>query len=139
MQLARLFFLTMSAVFVIAAVAFMPQNLCFESGDTYTFYCGTSSADCKVVTVQSFASAHKLCLKNVCGESTEYENFDMESFLESVGGKVVFEEEFSDGVNYYCTADLPYSVELYDRKINLHIAVKGNAAKVASPIIFGGY
>ena len=139
MQLAKLFFLTISAVFVLAAVAFMPQNLCFESGGTYTFYCGTSSADCKVVTVQNFAMAQKLCLKNVCGESTEYENFDLDSFLESVGGKVVFEEEFSDGVNYYCTANLPYSVELYNHKINLHIAVKGNAARVASPIIFGGY
>ena len=139
MRLARLFFLTISAVFVLAAVAFMPQDLCFESGGTYTFYCGTSSADCKVVTVQSFAKAQKLCLKNVCGESTEYENFDMESFLKSVDGKVVFEEKFSDGVNYYCTADLPYSVELCNRTINLHIAVKGNAARVASPIIFGGY
>lgn len=139
MRLARLFFLTISAVFVLAAVAFMPQDLCFESGGTYTFYCGTSSADCKVVTVKSFEKAQKLCLKNVCGESTEYEDFDLESFLESVGGKVVFEEKFSDGVNYYCTANLPYSVELYNRKINLHIAVKGNAARVASPIIFGGY
>lgn len=139
MQIARLFFLTISAVFVLAAVALLPQNLCFENGGTYTFYCGTSSADCKVVTVQNFAAAQKLCLKNVCGESTEYGNFDLQSFLESVGGKVVFEEEFSDGVNYYCTANLPYSVQLYNHKINLHIAVKGNAARVASPIIFGGY
>ena len=139
MQLLKLFALTISAVFVLAAVAFMPQNLCFESGGTYTFYCGTSSADCKVITVQSFANTQKLCLKNVCGESTEYENFDMESFLKSVDGKVVFEEKFSDGVNYYCTADLPYSVKLNNHTINLHIAVKGNAARVASPIIFGGY
>ena len=135
----KLFFLTLSAVVVLAAVAFMPQDLCFESGDTYTFYCGTSSADCKVITVQSGAKAQKACLKNVCGESTEYKNFDMESFLKSVDGKVVFVEKFSDGVNYYCTADLPYSVELYNRKINLHIALKGDTARVASPIIFGGY
>lgn len=139
MQLARLLFVTISAVFVLAAVALLPQNLCFESGDTYTFYCGTSSADCKIITVNNFAAAKKLCLKNVCGESTDYKSFDMESFLQSVGGKVVFEEEFSDGVNFYCTANLPYSVELYGQKINLHIAVKENAARVASPIIFGGY
>lgn len=139
MQLARLFLLTISAVFVLAAVAFMPQNLCFESGDTYTFYCGTSSADCKVVTVQNFASAKKLSLKNVCGESTDYRNFDLESFLKSVDGKVVFEEKFSDGVNYYCTAKLPYSVEINNQKINLHVSVRGDTARVASPIIFGGY
>ena len=139
MRLARLLFLTISAVFVLMAVAFMPQDLCFESGGTYTFYCGTSSADCKIVTVKNFAKAQKLCLKNVCGESTDYEDFDLESFLKSVDGKVVFEEKFSDGVNYYCTANLPYSVKLNNQKINLHIAVKGNAARVASPIIFGGY
>ncbi len=139
MHLARLLFLTISAVFVLAAVAYMPQNLCFESGDTYTFYCGTSSADCKVITVDNFAAAKKLCLKNVCGESTDYDNFDLDSFLKSVGGKVVFEEKFSDGVNYYCTANLPYSVELYNRTINLHVSVRGNTARVASPIIFGGY
>ncbi|MDE7082836.1 MAG: hypothetical protein K2O89_03945 [Clostridia bacterium] len=139
MQLARLLFLTISAVFVLAAVAFLPQNLCFDSGNAYTFYCGTSSADCKVVTVQNFASLQKLCLKDVCGESTDYDNFDLESFLESVGGKVVFKEEFSDGVNYYCTANLPYSVTLYNHTINLHVAVRGDTARVASPIIFGGY
>ena len=117
----------------------MPQNLCFESGGAYTFYCGTSSADCKVVTVKSFAAFEKLRLKNVCGESTDYENLDLESFLESVGGKVLFTEEFTDGVNYYCSADLPYSVNLYGKEINLHVAVRGDTARVASPIIFGGY
>lgn len=123
----------------MTVIAFLPQNLCFESGGAYTFYCGTSSADCKVVTVQSFAAAKKLALKDVCGESTDYENFDLESFLKSVDGKVVIKEEFSDGVNYYCTANLPYSVDVYGKKINLHVAVRGDTARVASPIIFGGY
>lgn len=139
MRLARLLFLTISAVFVLAAVAIFPHNLCFQSGEAYTFYCGTSSADCKVVTVQSFAALEKLCLKNVCGESTDYENLDLENFLESVDGKVLFTEEFSDGVNYYCSANLPYSANLYGKEINLHIAVRGDTARVASPIIFGGY
>ena len=139
MQLLRLFFLTISAVFVLTVIAFLPQNLCFESGGAYTFYCGTSSADCKVVTVHNFAAAAKLGLKDVCGESTDYENCDLESFLKSVDGKVVIKEEFSDGVNYYCTANLPYSVNLYDKEINLHVAVRGDTARVASPIIFGGY
>ena len=139
MQLLRLFFLTISAVFVLTVIAFLPQNLCFESGGAYTFYCGPSSADCKVVTVHNFAAAAKLGLKDVCGESTDYENFDLESFLKSVDGKVVIKEEFSDGVNYYCTANLPYSVNLYDKEINLHVAVRGDTARVASPIIFGGY
>lgn len=139
MRFAKLAILTISAVFVISAVAFFPQKLCFENGSSYTFYCGTSSKDCKVVTVDKFAGLEKTCLANVCGESTDYYEFDLESFLKKVGGKVVFIEELSDSVNYYCTADLPYSVNLYGKDINLHVCVRGNTARVASPIIFGGY
>lgn len=139
MRLAKLLCLFLFASVVLAAVAYLPDSLCFENGNGYTFYCGTSSADCKVVTVENFAAVKKLGLKDVCGESTDYENLDLEKFLNSVNGKIVFEEEFSDGINYYCTADLPYSVNLYGKEINLHISVRGDRARVASPIIFGGY
>ena len=139
MRLAKLLLLTISAVFVLAAVAFFPEKLCFEGGKTYTFYCGTSSADCKIVTVNGLAGFEKTCLKNVCGECTDYENFDLKSFLKNVGGKVAFVEELSDSTNYYCTANLPYSAKLYGKEINLHVSVRGDTARVASPIIFGGY
>lgn len=139
MRFVKLTVLTCAVMIIIAAIAVLPNKLCFRGGKGYTFYCGTSSADCKVVTVQSGAAAAKLCLKNICGEATTYENFDLESFLEKVGAKVVRCEPYSDSVNYYCTANLPYSVNLYETTINLHICVRGNTAKVASPIIFGGY
>ena len=51
----------------------------------------------------------------------------------------VTNEKLSGSVNYYCTADLPYSVELYGTEINLHICIKQSGVTVASPIIFGGY
>ena len=63
----------------------------------------------------------------------------MDGFLRKVGGEIVFVEELSDSVNYYCRADLPYSVNLYGEEINLHICVKQSGVKIASPIIFGGY
>lgn len=127
------------AAVMLAALAVLPMRVCFEGGKNYTFYCGTSSADCREVRAAFNPEAQRLLLYDVCGESTEYENFDLESFLEKVNGKVVFTEQLSDSVNYYCTADLPYSVMLYGHSINLHICLRENSAKVASPIIFGGY
>lgn len=124
---------------IMAAIAVLPGRLCFSGGKNYTFYCGTSSADCREVRTTINAELKRLTLNDVCGESTEYDNFDLLDFLKSVDGKVVFTEELSDSVNYYCTANLPYSVNLYGKKINLHICVRDDTTKVASPIIFGGY
>lgn len=132
-------FTTLLASLTVFAFAVLPPRVCFEGGKNYTFYCGESSADCKEVRTRFNAEIERLLLNDVCGESAEYENFDLESFLKSVNGKVVFTEELSDSVNYYCTADLPYSVELYGYEINLHVCIKENGTKAASPIIFGGY
>ena len=139
MRAVRLLSVVIASVIVCAAVAIFPEKLCFESGESYTFYCGTSSADCREVTVKQHAEIAKFCLKKVCGEATVYSDFDLQSFLDDTGAKVIAVETLSDSVNYYCTADLPYSVNLYGTEINLHISVRGNSAKVASPIIFGGY
>lgn len=128
-----------AALLTVLAFAVLPPRVCFDGGENYVFYCGESSADCREVRVSFNADVERLLLSDVCGESAEYENFDLESFLKKVNGKVIFKETLSDSVNYYCAADLPYSVELYGHEINLHVCVKGNRARAASPIIFGGY
>lgn len=122
----------------IAALAFLSVNLCFSGGENYTFFCGDTSKNCKEITVNN-PTLYRLTLSNVCGESTTYKKFDLQTFLSSVNGKVVFKEELSDSTNYYCTANLPYSITLYGEKINLHISIKKEEVKVGSPIIFGGY
>lgn len=138
MKITGVMTVILASLTVMAFAAFQPR-LCFKGGENYTFYCGTSSADCREVRASVNADVERLFLKKVCGESAEYENFDLGDFLKSVNGKVVFTEKLSDSVNFYCTADLPYSVELYGCKINLHVSIKGGRAKVATPIIFGGY
>ena len=130
---------------IIAAGAFamimllLSSKLCFDGGENYTFFCGDSSKNCKEVTVSSNAILKRLTLNDVCGESTVYREFDLESYLEKVNGEIIFTEELSDSVNYYCKADLPYSVTLSGEQINLHVCIKDGGVKVASPIIFGGY
>lgn len=121
------------------SLALLPDNLCFEQGESYTFYCGNTSKNCNEVRANRFPSLTRITLNDVCGESTEYAKLDLSEFLQSVNGKVLFTEELSDSVNYYCSADLPYSVELYGQRVNLHVCVRESGVKVASPIIFGGY
>lgn len=139
MRFARFLVLLIAAAVVLTSVAALRDRLCFKGGDGYTFYLGTSSADCREVAVKGDAAFTRFSLKGVCGESTVYDNFDLEKFLSEVGGKIVAVEELSDSVNYYCTANLPYSVNLYGKRINLHVSMRGDTAKVGSPIIFGGY
>lgn len=139
MRALKLLITALLCAALASAVAVLPEKLCFENAETYTFFCGTSSADCKEVTANRNAQAARLMLTEVCGEAAEFSDFDLQSFLKSVNGKIVFTEELSDSVNYYCTADLPYSVSLNGTEINLHICMRGNSAKAASPIIFGGY
>ncbi|HIR39370.1 MAG TPA: hypothetical protein IAB90_03205 [Candidatus Coproplasma stercoripullorum] len=115
------------------------SNTCFAEGESYTFFCGDTSRDCRIITVESGAALKKLTLRDINGESTAYPELDIAEFLDEVNGQIIFTEELTDSTNYYCSANLPYSVELYGKQINLHICVKEGQTIVASPIIFGGY
>ena len=139
MRFLKLLSVMLAAGALIAALALLSVKPCFESGQNYTFFCGDTSKSCREVVVDCNPAVARLGLFDVCGECAEYDKLDLESFLSSVNGQVVFTETLSDSVNYYCKADLPYSTILYGEEINLHVCVRKNAIKVASPIIFGGY
>lgn len=127
------------AALALATLA-LPARLAFRGGDKYTFFVGNTSRNCTVITAPAAeAGLKRLCLKQVCGESATYYELDLESFLQSVDGQIIFTETLEDSVNYYCTADLPYSIELYGHEINLHVCVKKDCTVAGSPIIFGGY
>ena len=139
MRAIRLCAILITAAAVCAAALGLSTRTAFECGESYTFYVGSASSNCRIVTVNGNAALTKLTLKDVCGEATTFATLDIARFLDSVSGEIIFEERLSDSVNYYCSADLPYSVELYGMEINLHICVKEQGVTVASPIIFGGY
>ena len=128
------------ALGLIAALTLLPRRLAFDGGESYTFFLGDTSKDCKTVSCSGGnAGFTRLTLRGVCGESATYASLDIEEFLQSVNGNIVFCERLEDSVNYYCTASLPYSVTLYGREINLHVCIKENGVTVGTPIIFGGY
>lgn len=149
MRKVKRFFITAltltAAALLTAIITLLLSRLAFRvtpaiKGVKYAFYVGDTSKNCTVVESDPMkASMVRLTLSGVCGESLTCEELDLDEFLKSVNGKIVFTEELSDSVNYYCTADLPYSVNLYGKQINLHVCVKESGVTVASPIIFGGY
>ena len=137
---AILLFTLAAALVVLCAVVALPDRLAFDGGERYTFYVGDTSKDCRVVScAASEAALTRLTLQEVCGESATFSTLDIDEFLDSVNGMIIFFEPLEDSINYYCTADLPYSVELYGIPINLHICVREDGVTVGSPIIFGGY
>lgn len=139
MRLLKLLSVTFLAAAVLAAIAILPARLCFKGAESYAFFTGDTSKDFSEVKAQTDAAVKRLTLSAVNGECAEYSEIDLDALLKSVNGKVIRTEKLSDSVNYYCKADLPYSVKLYGEEINLHISVRKNGVKVASPIIFGGY
>ena len=135
----KLLTLTIAAGALLAIIVIAQAKLCFKGAESYAFFCGDTSKNCREVRVNENAFLNKLTLSDICGECAEYSVLDIQSFIKSVNGEIVFVETLSDSVNYYCKADLPYSVNLYGEEINLHICVKENSVKVGSPIIFGGF
>lgn len=137
---AVLIFTIVAALVVLCALAALPDRLVFKGGERYTFYVGNTSKNCRVVScAASEAGLTRLTLKEVCGESATFSTLNIDEFLKSVNGEIIFEEEMSDSQNYYCTADLPYSINIKNATINLHICVREDSVTVGSPIIFGGY
>lgn len=127
------------AAVMLCALAVLPPRVCFADGGSHVFFVGTSSADCREYRPSFNCEAERLFLLNVCGESAEYKDFDMESYLKRIGGKVLFCERCEDSENYYCSAPLPYSVRIKGYTVNLQICIKNDTAKLGTPIIFGGY
>ena len=137
--------ITLSVSLVLAAILalsllILPERTCFKGGDSYSFYLGDTSKDCREIIVDAEAAPlTRLFLSGVNGESATYSHLDIQAFLKEQGAEVVAIQEVCGTVNYYCRADLPYSIKLFDEEINLHICVRKDSVKVGTPIIFGGY
>ena len=135
----KLLVLCIAAGTVLAVITVCQAKLCFKDAESYTFFVGDTSKNCREVHADDFTALKKLTISDICGESAEYSVLNLEEYLKSVNGEIIFTETLSDSVNYYCAANLPYKVKINGAIINLHICVRGNTAKTASPIIFGGY
>ena len=139
MKVIKLSVVLALAAAVILAFVLLPKRLALPEGESYIFFVGDSSKNCREVKADGNAALVRLELNDVCGECTQFSSLDVDKFLSDVDGEIIFKEEIDGSVNYYCSAALPYSVSLYGKEINLHICVRDGGVKVATPIIFGGY
>ena len=85
MRALKLGALMIIAAAVCAAAVSLPKHTAFECGESYTFYLGSSSSNCRVMTVDDNAGLVLLTLKDVRGEATTYAELDVESFLRDNG------------------------------------------------------
>ena len=138
--------IVLCTAFLCAALLVVPQildkGLLFEGAEQYTFYSGSESSQAHITLASaSEAAAVKLALSDITGESARYESAE-EAFrqVKKYGGDLVCREDAAGVSNYYFySRRLGGGVDLYGARVNLHVAVRGGAAAVGSPLIFGGY
>lgn len=137
---AKIFLTLALATLTLFCLTTLLHKPIFGKGENYRFYVGDTSKNCKeIITTHAQAYITKPFLSQLNGESVTVRKVDLQELLNKVDGKIVFCEQLEDSVNYYCQANLPYSITLYGTQINLHICIKNEEVIIASPIIFGGY
>ena len=126
----KLFYLLL-AVIVMLPFTYSSGNLENYLDDVYV-YIGSNGSDAKMLKAEDYTG-------EVSGKSGVLKsNVDLNRLLKDFNAELMFTEEVLGVKNYYFSCNLPFSVSLYGKKINLHIAV-GEKTVVGTPIIFGGY
>ena len=136
----------MSITFALLTLAFVwginSTPLFKGYSSQYEVYLKSNSSNAQIINC---------CVKNLWkyftryGESCYVENFadftdNPTSFIEELGGKVIFTEQTEKGVSYYgYSPKIKYSKVINGKTINLHLFVGSDYAKIGSPIIFGSY
>ena len=110
-----------------------------EGERTYYLYSPSSQAQMKdtlSVTDAFFLTGESVCF-SVAAEDKE--NLPKE-IAELFRAELIAVESVSGVTSYYLySTDLRGGVRVQGRKVNLHIAVSGEACVVGTPIIFGGF
>ena len=151
---------------VILSILILPKqnNHCsiFENYEnaTYFFYTNNSNlrnnfevqSNCKVLECgNSFivscdisnVKKTKNSLTNILGERVRINNYTQEVYkkiFKKYQNKIVFEEIVDNIKIYYCfDSALEKYVSLFNKKVNIQIAVKNNEIDIGYPLILNGY
>ena len=78
---------------------------------------------------------------NIVGESVTTKNIEINSALQTLKAKVIKTEYLSNGttVIYAYTNLIKSSVELFNTKVNLQIALNNNTTTIGWPLILGSF
>ncbi len=142
----RRFLAATLAALLSLALLLLPQLLggapLFAGADSYLFYARSASSQAVICSASAAeAGAVRASLADRTGESAFYADAaDAFAQAERYGAALLFTERAGDVVNYYYRAPaLGGGVWLDGRRVNLHVAVRGESAAVGTPLIFGGY
>ncbi len=133
------FLLAASFVFIFAALyAFSAKPvLCdFGSVTLYEYYGSFSGGE--------NYSGGLVIKRRIKGESCDISGVSYQEILESFSATHVLTEETPFGVSFYAfSPKIPYRAEINGKTVNLHYFKRADeetgAAKLGTPIIFGGY
>jgi hypothetical protein len=99
------------------------------------YYLYSFSSQAKIVK-----DVNLLDLLYVKGEKIQTEETEVEVLLREYKANVVFQENFEDGVSYYCySPNLKTPVCIDGKFVNLQIVIKNGVSILATPLAFGGY
>jgi hypothetical protein len=125
---------------------FAQSETIFPVGQTYTFYCDSSSSRAKTIVCTRAAPLLKFFLApRLTGESTVYPAAatadDVFAIAARYNAKLLFEEESAEVISYYFYTPLfKNGVSLGGQTVNLHIAVQPSGTiAVGTPLLFGGF
>lgn len=144
LRVVRLGLNAICCYFILSLPAIAATKTAFAPEGRYTFYCNSASSQAKIVSCYSgCAVLYKYVLgSSLTGESVTYRSGKTaKGLIEEYAAEILFTEE-ADGIkNYYCYSDsLPYRATLYEKTVNLHIAVnEEGSVSVGTPLIFGGF
>ena len=105
----------------------------------FTIYVGNGGSLSKIIEVGYLGY---LMQDNIKGESCSFvdSEFNLHSFLNEYGAKLVKVECVNEQVSYYAfSPNIKYSQNLFGKKINLHVSIKNDRITVGSPLIYGSF
>lgn len=109
----------------------------FPEGERHVFFLGESSS---AEAVESTEPLLTELLYSPAGESVQYDGNRYEELKEKFRAKLLFREEACGVTNYYLYSPLIRGgIELYGKRVNLHIAVSAQKTAAGTPILFGGF
>ena len=137
LRLKKLTCIIFSVVIIALFYAIYTRPFLFEYSDNITIYTKNGSFSdgiCKGARGEYFFT------DKIYGESAVIDGYSATEIFELFSGEILKTEVVDDITCYYgYTSRLPYEIDLFDEKINIHVVVDGDKIILGTPLIFGSF
>ena len=137
LRLKKLFCIAFSIIIIALFYAIYTRPVLFDYSNKVTIYsknCSFSNA-LYIVNRGEYFSTDK-----IYGESAVIEGYSASEIFDLFSAEILKTEVVDDITCYYgYTSVLPYEIDLFGEKVNVHVAVDGNKIILGTPLIFGSF